>query len=155
MHKTKKLKPNSLAALKHYLLGRDEPGKCRNRSSKTGMIKSYLAPWHSKPAYRFTQTHASEAIAKCEANSGSPSAQQLRSNLSAALSWGIREGRFHLKENVVTHARQVEGDGQPTGRVLSDQELGALWHAAPEGDARAVVRLLVLSGCRRSEVGGM
>jgi len=42
-HKANTLKPSSLAALRHYLLGRDEPGKCRNLRSR-GMIKSYLAP---------------------------------------------------------------------------------------------------------------
>jgi len=153
-HKANTLKPSSLAALRHYLLGRDEPGKCRNLRSR-GMIKSYLAPWHNKPAAQFTRTHASEAIAKCEANSGKPSAGQLRSNLSAALAWGLREGRFGLKENVVINARLVEGDGQPTGRVFTDDELKLIWDHAPEGHARAVVRLLILTACRRAEVGNM
>lgn len=41
-------------------------------------------------------------------------------------------------------------------RVLSRDELKAIWHATDEpGDHNAIVRLLLLTGQRRQEVGGM
>src|SRR5262249_62415914 len=41
-------------------------------------------------------------------------------------------------------------------RVLSDQELTAVWNACDEGDDFSrIIRLLILLPCRRAEVGGM
>ena len=40
-------------------------------------------------------------------------------------------------------------------RVLSDEELSLIWRNAGDGAYGAIVRLLVLTGQRREEVGGM
>ena len=40
-------------------------------------------------------------------------------------------------------------------RVLSDEELRAVWKQAGDGDYGAIVRLLILTGQRRDEVGAM
>jgi integrase len=154
-YKAKTLKPNSLAALRHYLLGRDEPSRYRNQRSKTGMTKSYLAPYHNRPACKLTRAEVSTALVQCEERSGKPSATQLRSGISAALSWGIRRGIYHLESNVATDAHEIEDEVKLTGRVFTDAELKTIWDNAPEGDARAVVRLLISTACRRAEVGGM
>jgi integrase len=40
-------------------------------------------------------------------------------------------------------------------RVLDDAELAAVWRAAGDNEFGSIVRLLILTGQRRSEVGGM
>jgi integrase len=40
-------------------------------------------------------------------------------------------------------------------RTLTDHELRAIWHACRDDDFGRIVRLLVISGCRRSEIGGL
>jgi integrase len=39
--------------------------------------------------------------------------------------------------------------------VLSDSELAEVWHACPDDDHGRIVKLLMLTGQRRGEVGGM
>jgi len=66
--------------------------------------------------------------------------------------------RFALAEGWVESTLVVDGtrdpspkkDFVPRDRVLSDAELIAVWNA---GDA--LIRLLILTGCRREEIGGM
>ena len=43
----------------------------------------------------------------------------------------------------------------PRDRVLSDAEAAAVWLAAPDNDYGRIVRLLLLTGCRRDEIGGL
>jgi integrase len=46
-------------------------------------------------------------------------------------------------------------DSKPRERVLSDAELIAIWRACRDDDLGRLVKLLILTGARRSEVGGM
>ena len=46
-------------------------------------------------------------------------------------------------------------DERSRDRVLSDDELVAIWQACREDDYGRIVRLLILTGQRREEVGGM
>lgn len=46
-------------------------------------------------------------------------------------------------------------EGPPRDRVLADDELAAIWRACGDDDYGHVVRLLVLTGCRREEIGGL
>jgi integrase len=56
--------------------------------------------------------------------------------------------------NPVVGTRRPQG-AKPRERVLSDAELVALWRACCEGEFGKTVRLLILTGARRAEVGGM
>src|SRR5262245_65158031 len=40
-------------------------------------------------------------------------------------------------------------------RVLDDDELSAIWHACEDDDFGKIVRLLIILGARRTEVGGL
>jgi integrase len=46
-------------------------------------------------------------------------------------------------------------DAEPRARVLEDAELAKIWRACKDDDYGRIVRLAVLSGCRRQEIGGM
>ena len=39
--------------------------------------------------------------------------------------------------------------------MLDDSELAAIWHACSDDDHGRCIKLLILIGCRRAEVGGM
>ena len=76
-----------------------------------------------------------------------------RAALSALFAWAIAQG--------LTEANPVVGTSQPAAlrpreRVLSDAELIEVWKACGgEDDCERIIRLLVLTACRRAEVGGM
>ena len=57
-------------------------------------------------------------------------------------------------------ANPVDGSHRPDGpaardRVLSNDELVAIWRACGDDDYGGIVRLLILLGSRRQEIGGM
>ena len=83
---------------------------------------------------------------------GPYAANRARAALTPLFAWAIGEG--------LTDANPVVGTNKATeevarDRVLTDAELAAIWRHAGEGDYGAIVRLLILTGQRREEVGGM
>ena len=84
---------------------------------------------------------------------GRTSAARARSNLSALFSWAMREGLCEANPVIVTND---PGEGiEPRDRVLTDHELGAIWRACQDDDFGRIVKLLILTGCRREEIGGL
>jgi integrase len=72
--------------------------------------------------------------------------------LSAFFAWAIREGLTEV--NPVTGTGKAnEGNGRD--RVLTEPELGALLRALGKDDFSDIVRLLMLTGQRREEIGGL
>jgi integrase len=65
--------------------------------------------------------------------------------------WGMREGLATFNPVINTNKR----DETPRERVLSDAELAAIWHALPDGDFGVVIKLLMLTGQRSSEIAGL
>ena len=75
-----------------------------------------------------------------------------RAKLSAFFVWCLRQG--------LTEHNPVIGTEQPKraasrDRVLSDDELAAIWRSCNDGDHGKIVRMMILTGCRRNEIGGM
>jgi integrase len=85
--------------------------------------------------------------------SGPAAANRARTTLSGMFSWMV--GEDLAEENpVINTNKQTEGD--PRERVLSDAELVAIWKATDGAtDYNRIIRLLMLTGQRRSEVGGI
>ena len=46
-------------------------------------------------------------------------------------------------------------ENDPRDRVLSVDELARVWRACKDDDFGRIVKLLILTGCRRAEIGGM
>jgi integrase len=90
-----------------------------------------------------------EQLASVEADSGPYARNRLRSTLSAFFTFAIAKG--------VVDLNPVSGTGKASeasrDRVLSDSEIAAVWRALPAGDYGDVVRLLLLTGQRREEIG--
>jgi len=75
-----------------------------------------------------------------------------RRTVSALFAWAIEQG--FIDANPVTGTgRPQENDARE--RVLADAELAAIWKACEDDDHGRIVKLMVLLGCRRAEVGGM
>src|SRR5829696_6981272 len=83
---------------------------------------------------------------------GPIAANRARVALSAFFNWAMREG-LSDKNPVIGTNRAA--DERSRDRVLSDKELGRIWDACREDDYGRIVRLLMLTGQRREEVGGI
>jgi integrase len=63
-----------------------------------------------------------------------------------------------VEANPVVGTRKPQSS-QPRTRVLSNSELVMVWNACDDGEAQddydRILRLLILTGCRRQEIGGM
>ncbi|MEZ5792207.1 MAG: tyrosine-type recombinase/integrase [Nitratireductor sp.] len=80
---------------------------------------------------------------------GAVSADRARAALSACFTWAMKEGWCDTNPVLATntHAGPIGRD-----RVLDREELAAIWNALPEGDYGSIIRLLILTGQRRSEI---
>jgi integrase len=84
---------------------------------------------------------------------GRTSAARARDHLSALLSWSMKEGLCEANPAIATNDPTA---GLPTrDRVLDDGEVRLLWPACRDDDFGRIVRLLLLTGCRREEVGSL
>jgi integrase len=82
---------------------------------------------------------------------GKVAAARARSNLSALYSWAMREG---LTESNPTIATNIPDAGvKSRERVLGDDEIRTIWNACLDDDFGRIIKLLILCGCRRSEIG--
>ena len=92
-------------------------------------------------------------IVRITRESGAATAGAARNALSAFFSWAMGAGLAEANPVIGTNRAPAN---KPRDRVLSDTELAAIWRACDDGSEHsAVVKLLILTACRRAEVGDM
>jgi integrase len=90
-------------------------------------------------------------ITDVASSSGAVTANLTRNSLSAFFTWAMRQGL--LDNNPVTGTNRHPQ--QSRTRVLSDSELEIVWNALGSDDFSVIVRLLILTGQRREEIGSL
>ena len=113
---------------------------------------SHFKPLHAQPLDQITRRDVAFRLTKISAENGSITAARARATLSALFTWALGHGLAEINPVVGTLKPQ---DSVPSSRVLSDYELTSIWHACGDDDLGRVVKLLICTGARRSEVGGM
>lgn len=109
-------------------------------------------PLHAKPAAKVTRADVADRLTILAKDSGGVSANRCRSALSALYAWAIAEGR--VQANPVEGTRKPAAE-RPRERVLSEDEIAAVWRACRDDAHGRIVKLLILTGQRRDEVGGL
>ena len=132
-HKRQMLRPGSYVQVQRHLM-------------------KYYAPLHRYPLAAITPAMVGTRCTAIAAASGATTAKNSCRSLHAFFVWCLRR-------NLVDSNPAVGIEHQPDrkrSRVLSASEIAALWAAtAGGGDFDAIVRLLLLTGCRLSEIGGL
>ncbi len=135
--RSRKLRASSMRVIRMHLTG------------------DYFAALHSMPIDTIKRAN----VAACLTAIGSdPVRRQMRTIAMTFFAWCMTEG--------LIESNPVIGTAQPDkavarNRVLSDDELAAIWKACDreasgtQADHNVIVKLLMLTGCRREEVGGM
>ena len=141
------------AALKPYL----ERLRRRLRPRSDVEITRHLEV-HAKPLHRLSlaaigRRDIARLIAQLSATSGPVAANRTVASVSAFLAYCMRDGL--IDANVAAFVNKIPEAARV--RVLSDDELGKVWKAAAgRGDRYgAIVKLLVLTGARREEIGAL
>jgi integrase len=125
------LKPNSFSDIERYL---------RNHS----------APLHKLRLDQIDRRKIAALLGEIETSSGPVSRNRARGALSAFFNWCISEGL--LETNPVQGTAQAnENDSRE--RVLTQDELRKLWRVLDDDPFSNIVRLLLLTGQRRNEIG--
>jgi integrase len=113
---------------------------------------SYFKPLHNIPVDCVTRRDVAARVLIIGRESGQVAAARARTALSGMFSWAMENGLCEANPTVGT-AKPKEPPSRE--RTLSDQELLAVWQAAGDDDFGRIVKLLALTGQRRTEVGGM
>jgi integrase len=115
-------------------------------------IGKYWAPFNRRSIHSITRADVAKRIGEIAEASGVVTANRARATLAAVFTWAMRQGE--LEANPVT-ATNKAGEETPRDRVLPDGELAEVWKACRNDDFGTIVRLLILTGQRREEVGGI
>lgn len=116
-------------------------------------LQTYWKPLHKTGVGNVTRKDVTERVDEIANEHGPIAAARARSALSAFYAWAL-EGDDKLMNPVIGSRRIADND--PRERVLSDIELAAVWNASdPATDYGCIVRLLMLTACRREEIAGL
>ena len=140
------------AWLEPYLARQAERLKPRSMVELRRHLLVNAKPVHSLPLAEIDRRAVAALFARIQTNNGAATAQATRAALSAYFAWAMGEGLAEQNPIVGTNRYPTAS----RDRVLSDDELRGLWTAtADDGRFSAIVRLLLLTGCRREEIGGL
>jgi integrase len=114
---------------------------------------AYFPTLHRKPVDSVTHSDIAPHLDRMGRDIGTASAGLARSHLSSFFAWALMRD-FGCKENPVLKTEAPKAESEST-RALSGDELRTIWLACDDSDYGRIVRLLILTGCRREEIGGL
>jgi integrase len=141
------------AMIEDYLATKQSSVRARTFAEVQRYLRGpYFKPLHGMPVDTITRRDVAARLLVITRESGAVSAGNARSALSALFVWALANG--------LAQANPVVGTARPKtpparDRILSDRELAAIWKAAGDDAFGRVLKLLMLLGQRRTEVGGM
>jgi integrase len=112
----------------------------------------HFKPLHAMPVDLVSRKDVAARLVVIARERGSSTASRARTALSAFFVWAMTMGIVEANP-VIGSPRPVES--KPRERTLSDDELTAIWRACGDDDYGRVIRLLMLTSCRRQEVGNI
>lgn len=114
-------------------------------------LRSHAKPLHRLHIDKITRQDIASCLRTVRERSGDVTANRVRTSISAFFSWAMQEGK--AEANPVIGTRREEE--KPRERVLASVELRAIWNALEDDHHGAIVKLLMLTGQRRDEIGGL
>jgi integrase len=120
--------------------------------AKRYLTGAYLKALHGMPIDTVGRKDIAARLVAITRQNGSITAARVRASVSGLYTWAMQMG---LADNNPVIGTIQPQDSKGRERVLSDDELAAIWRACGNDDYGRIVRLLILTGCRRQEVGGM
>lgn len=136
-----------------------EKGKYRASSYRVCKLyltgKAYFGPLHSTTITEISLMDVASRLNAITRNNGSVTSGRARSALSSVFTWAMQQGLMGAHPNNPVIGTKKPEDGKSRERVLTDAELAAIWWACNEDDYGRITRLLMLTACRREEIGGL
>jgi len=143
-----------LEVIEAYLSHAEKRQKSRSYKETVRHLRTHAASMHHEAVEAIRRRDITALLERVEKRSGPVAANRTRATLSAMWTWGLRAGLIETDSNPV--AFTVRYAEKPRRRVLTDAELKAVWEATSDGsDYSRIVRLCLLTGCRREEIAGL
>jgi integrase len=121
--------------------------------------REFVSRWAKRPITDIDRHDVISVVEEALKRGAPYQAHHVLSYASRLFNWAIERGTYGLESSPCDRIRPAKliGPKLPRTRVLNDAELRALWHVSgrlpyPIGP---LVRMLILTGQRRSEVAGM
>jgi integrase len=140
------------ALLPRYLIHARARLKPRSYDEVARHLELHARPFHNRAIESIDRRSIAIRLAEI-AESGPSAANRTRSSLATYFGWLLREGLLEGENPVLNTNKATEGGAR--SRLLSDNELRQIWCALGDDQYSAIIKLLILSGCRRREIGDL
>jgi integrase len=141
-------------SMKNYLAIKQRAWRPRTEAAIRRYLMGRWQPLHDRPLAEITRAQIAAVLQRLIVERGAVSAGRARDALRAFYIWAIGEGL--VEASPVLGTNRPDSHVRPRQRVLSDDELAAIWKACEDGsDHSIIMRLLVLSGARKNEIAGL
>jgi integrase len=114
-------------------------------------LKVHAKRLHHLPLADIARRDVAGVLTATAARLSGASANRVRTSLSSFFSWSIREGLLDANPATWTERRQEVA----RNRLLTDDEVREIWTALRDDAYGDIMRLLILCGARREEIGGL
>jgi integrase len=138
------------AAVERYLERKKASLKPSSLAEAGRYLRGHAAPLRSLRLSQIDRRKLAALLGEVETSCGPVSRNRLRGALSGFFNWCIQEGL--IDANPVTGTGKAD-EGASRERVLAPEELRTLWRSLGDDAFSNVVRLLLLTGQRRNEIG--
>jgi integrase len=112
---------------------------------------THWKPLHGLQVARIDRRTIAAQLDILVAGHGQGAARNARARLSTFFTWAMGQGLAEANPVIGTNRIAVKD----RDRVLSSAELASIWHAAGDGAYGTILKLLILTGQRREEIGGL
>jgi len=141
------------ALLPRFLERQRAKQKPRSYEETERHLTKHCKVFYRRPVEGLDRRAIGGRLVEIEKESGPAAANRVRASLSTYFMWLARAG--YVDTNPVAFTNKAVETGA-RGHVPSDDELRAIWRALlPDDHYGAIVRLLLLTGARRDEIGSL
>jgi Arm DNA-binding domain len=136
-----------------YLALKQSTLRPSTHQAATRYYTKHWGPLRNQPLTDITRAEVARILQELTLRHGRVSAARARSALSTLYVWSMKQG---LAENNPAANTEDPAKGIPAReRILNDDEIRTVWNACLPDDFGRIVKLLLLTGCRREEIGGL
>jgi integrase len=115
-------------------------------------LTRHWGPLRDLPIHKIQRATVAARLSEIAGENGPFASNRARASLSALFTWAMGDGLADSNPVIGTNKATEEVSRD---HVIQDSELAAIWKACRDDDHGRIVRLLILTGQRRDEVGAM
>jgi integrase len=130
-------------------------GERKAKDVEREVTKEFVAPWGKRPITEITPIDVVSLI-KAKKRTAPAQARNLLAHIKRLMAWAADQHLYGFTVSPIAHIKPaaIVGEKASGSRVLTDEELAALWRAAGKMGypCGSVYRILILTGLRLNEV---